>query len=299
MSAGGPELTENKIERTSVAAFQDYLRLAKPLAILPHLITATSAMFLAAKDLPALYTLLLTLTGGGLVVAASNTLNCYFDRELDGHMARTRSRPLPAGRITPQQALTFGIVTGAVGLYILGQFAGLPAAILAFIALVYYVFAYTLFLKWRAPWNVLIGSGVGGLTPLIGWVAVTNRLAATPFLLSAIIILWTLPHFWALAIFRRNDYEQAGIKALPSKGVTAMIITSSILLVAVSLLLAPTANLGFFYIGVASVLGIGFLYLALQMNQREPLSKAWRLHSYSIFYIALLFAAMIASKLAF
>lgn len=287
------------LERRSTTVLWDYLRLAKPRAILPHLITATSAMFLAVKGTPPLYTLLLTLIGGGLVAASSNTLNCYFDREVDRRMARTRSRPLPAGRITPQQALTFGIVIGAVGLLILGQFVGLAAAILAFVALVYYVFAYTLFLKWRAPWNVLIGSGVGGLTPLIGWAAVTNRLAATPFLLSAIIILWTLPHFWSLAVFRRTDYEQAGIKALPPKGVTAMIVTSSILLVAVSLLLALAADLGFFYLGVASVLGAGFLYLALRMNRRELLSSAWRFHSYSIFYIAFLFIAMIANEVAF
>jgi len=286
------------LDRTSTAVLRDYLRLAKPRAILPHLITAASAMFLAAKGIPPLHTLLLTLIGGGLVAAASNTLNCYFDRELDGRMARTRSRPLPAGRITPHQALTFGIVTGAVGLLILGQFVGLAAAILAFVALVYYVFAYTLFLKWHAPWNVLIGSGVGGITPLIGWVAVTNRLAATPFLLSAIIILWTLPHFWSLAVFRRTDYEQAGIKALPSKGVTATTITCSLLLVAVSLVLAWAADLGFFYLGIASVLGAGFLYLALRMSQGEALSAARRFHSYSILYVAVLFVAMIASEMA-
>jgi protoheme IX farnesyltransferase len=286
------------LERTSTKVLWDYLRLAKPRSILPHLITATSAMFLAVKGIPPLHTLWLTLIGGGLVAAASNTLNCYFDRELDGRMARTRSRPLPAGRITPQQALTFGIVIGSVGLLILGQFVGLPAAILAFIALVYYVFAYTLFLKWRTPWNVLIGSGVGGLTPLIGWAAVTNRLATTPLLLSAVVILWTLPHFWSLAVFRRADYEQAGIKALPPKGVTAAIITCSVLLVAVSLLLAPVADLGFPYFGVASVLGAGFLYQALQMKQREPLSTAWRFHAYSIFYITFLFIAMIANEVA-
>ena len=256
-------------------------------------------MFLAVKGIPPLSTLLLTLLGGGLVAAASNTLNCYFDRELDKRMARTRSRPLPAGRITPQQALAFGILTGAVGLLILGRFVGLAAAILAFTALAYYVFAYTLFLKWRAPWNVLIGSGVGGVTPLIGWLAVTDRLTATPFLLSAIIILWTLPHFWSLAVFRRTDYEQAGLDVLPSKGIAAATITCSVLLVAVSLWLARTADLGFFYLGVASVLGAGFLYLALRMNQRKRLSPAKRFYSYSIFYIAFLFIAMIASEAAF
>ena len=284
------------LDRGSTTVVRDYSRLAKPRAILPHLITASSAMFLAVKGVPPLHTLLLTLIGGGLVAAASNTLNCYFDRELDGRMARTRSRPLPAGRITPQQALSFGIGIGAVGLLILGEFVGLIAAILAFIALVYYVFAYTLFLKSRAPWNVLIGSGAGGLTPLIGWAAVTDRLAATPFLLSAIIILWTLPHFWSLAVFRRTDYEQAGINALPLKGVTVTTITCSVLLMAVSLWLARAADLGFFYLGVASVLGAGFLYLAFQMSQRERLSAARRFHSYSILYITFLFLAMIANE---
>jgi heme o synthase len=288
-----------KIERASGLVLWDYVRLAKPRSIVPHLITASSAMFLAVNGIPPLYTLFLTLIGGGLAAAASNTLNCYFDRELDGRMARTRSRPLPAGRIAPQQALVFGLAIGAAGLFILGQFVGLAAAALAFIALIYYVFAYTLFLKWRTPWNVLIGSGVGGLTPLIGWVAVTDRLEATPFLLSAIIILWTLPHFWSLAIFRRSDYEQAGIQALPPKGVYALIIASSVLLAAASLWLARAADLGTFYLGAASVLGAVFLYLALHLDQGKPSSSAWRFHSYSIFYVALLFLAMIASKLVF
>jgi protoheme IX farnesyltransferase len=284
-------------ERTSAAVLRDYLSLAKARAIVPHLITATSAMFLAAGGAPPLRTLLATLVGGGLVAAASNTLNCYLDRGLDARMARTRSRPLPAGRIAPLQALTFGLVLGVVGLLILARFVGLPAATLAFIALVYYVFPYTLFLKKRAPWNVLIGSGAGALTPLIGWVAVTDRLSATPFLLAAIIVLWTLPHFWALAAFRRADYEQAGIKALPSKGVTVATIACSVLLVGVSLALGPVAGLGFVYLGVAAVLGAGFLYLALRVRQRERLSAAKRFYSYSIFYIAFLFVAMIATAM--
>jgi protoheme IX farnesyltransferase len=286
------------LERRSTAVLRDYLGLTKPRTVLPHLITAASAMFLAVKGIPPLETLLLTLLGGGLVAAASNTLNCYFDRELDKRMARTRSRPLPAGRIAPQQALAFGILTGAGGLLILGRFVGLAPALLAFTALVYYVFAYTLFLKSRAPWNVVIGSGVGALTPLIGWLAVTDRLTATPFVLSAIIILWTLPHFWALALSRRADYRRAGIDALPSKGIAAATIACSVLLVAVSLWLAWAADLGFFYVGVASVLGTGFVCLALRMNQRESLSPAKWFYTYSIFYIAFLFAAMIANQVA-
>ena len=289
------------LDQTSAAVLRDYVRLAKPRAIVPHLITAAAAMFLTVKGTPPLDTLFLTLIGGGLVAAASNTLNCYFDRELDTRMARTRSRPLPAGRVAPQQALGFGIVIGAVGLLILGQFVGLISAIQAFIALVYYVFAYTLFLKWRAPWNVLIGSGVGGLTPLIGWAAVADGLTATPFLLSAIIVLWTPPHFWSLATFRRSEYEQAGITVLPTRGVAALTIACSVVLVAVSLWLARVAGLGFFYLGTASILGAVLLYLALRlasrMNRGESVSTARRFYFYSIVYIAFLFVAMIVNDM--
>jgi protoheme IX farnesyltransferase len=173
------------------------------------------------------------------------------------------------------------------------------AAVLAVIALVYYVLPYTLWLKRRTYWSVIIGSGIGAMTPLIGWVAVTNRIEPAPFLLSAIIILWTLPHFWTLAVFRQNDYEQAGLSVLPPKGVAAWIIACSFSLVAVTLLLAPAADLGLFYLVTALVLGAGFLYLALRMNRREPLRTAWRLYGYSIFYIALLFGAMIVDRLVF
>jgi protoheme IX farnesyltransferase len=284
---------------TSKVALKDYLRLTKPRAILPHFITATSAMCLAVSGLPQLNTLLLTLAGGGLVAAGSNTLNCYFDHELDGRMARTRCRPLPAGRLRPRQALVFGMSTGLVGLVVLGQFVNLAAAILAAAALVYYALIYTLLLKRHTRWSVLIGSGAGAITPLIGWVAVTSRIESTPFILSAIIILWTLPHFWTLAIFRRSDYEQAGLRVLPAGGVNSWIIACSLLLVATTLLFVPAAGLSYFYLGTASVLGSVFLYLALRMSRSKTLQTAWQLYSYSIFYISVLFGAMILDRSLF
>jgi protoheme IX farnesyltransferase len=283
-------------QRTSASLVRDYLSLAKVRTIGPHLLTATSAMLIAAEGRPPLHTLGLTLVGGGLVAAASNTLNCYLDRGLDARMRRTRSRPLPAGRIDPRSALTYGLITGMLGLLILVRFVGLAAAVLAFAALIYYVFAYTMLLKRRAPWNVLIGSGAGALTPLIGWVAVADRLTAAPFLLSAVIVLWTLPHFWALAIFRSGEYQRAGVRVLPSRGVTAGTVACSVLTAGVSLLLAWVARLDLFYLGTAAVLGTGFVFLALQMRRRGRLSEAKRFYRYSIVYITLLFVAMIVTE---
>jgi heme o synthase len=287
------------IQRVSAGNWIDYLRLGKPVAIIPHLITAASAMFLAVNGPPPLSTLILTLLGGGLVAAGANTINCYFDRELDKQMARTRLRPLPAGRLSPYQALTFGIITGAAGLLMLGQFVGLATAALALFALFYYACVYTLLLKTHSPWSILIGSGVGAITPLIGWIAVTRNIEATPFILSIIIVLWTLPHFWALAIFRQKDYEKAGIRVMPRNGVNVWIITSSILLVAVTILLKLVASLGLFYLLIAIVLGLGFIFLAMGLKHTGSLSKAWRLYVYSIFYIALLFTVIIVDRVAF
>lgn len=287
------------IGHTSMTVLMDYLRLAKPRAILPHFITAASAMCLAAKGAPPAFTLLFTLLGGGCVAAAANTFNSYLDRDIDALMARTRHRPLPSAQLSPNHALAFGISMGLIGVLILSGLVSWAAVTLAAIALVYYILPYTLWLKRRTQWSVLVGSGIGAMTPLIGWVAVTNRIEPTPFLLSVIIILWTLPHFWALAVFRRNDYEQAGLRVLPAKGVASWIIVCSLLLVAATFLLVPTADLGIFYLGTASVLGAGFLYLALRMNHREPLRTAWQLYGYSIFYIAFLFGAMIVDRLAF
>jgi protoheme IX farnesyltransferase len=231
------------------------------------------------------------------VAAAANTFNSYLDRDIDALMARTRHRPLPSGKLRPNHALAFGVSIGLVGVAILGGLVSWVAAMLAVVALVYYVLPYTLWLKRRTYWSVIIGSGIGAIPPLIGWAAVSHRIELTPFLLSAIIILWTIPHFWTLAICRRDDYEQAGLRILPEKRVASWIIACSSLLVATSLLLVPVADLGLSYMGTAGLLGAGFLYLALRMNDGGPLLRAWHLYGYSIFYIAFLFGAMIIDRL--
>jgi protoheme IX farnesyltransferase len=274
-----------------------YLSLAKPRGILPHFITAAAAMFLAAGGTPPVFVLTFTLLGGGLVAAAANTLNSYLDRDIDALMTRTRHRPLPSGYIRPGHALAFGVILGLAGILILDIFINRTAALLAVIALTYYVLPYTVWLKRRTYWSVIVGSGIGAIPPLIGWAAITPKFELTPFLLSAIIILWTLPHFWTLAVFRRDDYARAGLRMLPEKGMAWWIIVPSLALVAVTLVLIPAAGMGLIYTVTACVLGALFMYPALRMGRKDNLRTAKALYAYSVFYIAAIFGVMIIDRI--
>jgi protoheme IX farnesyltransferase len=182
------------------------------------------------------------------------------------------------------------------GVSILSLFVNWQSATLAVVALFYYA-AYTMFLKRRSFWAAVIGSGVGAMPPLIGWVSVTQRVEITPIMLSLIVVLWTLPHFWSLATFRRRDFERAGLKVMPARGAAWWIIASSCLLVPTSLVLAPVARLSALYLAVASVLGIGLLGLAVTMVRGAPERDALRLYRYSILYIAVLFPAIMLGKI--
>ena len=212
-------------------------------------------------------------------------------------MPRTQRRPLAANRLKPYQALAFAIITGFSGLVILSRLISLAAAALALAALAYYVLVYTIWLKRRTYWSSLIGSGAGAFSPLIGWVAVTGRVALAPFLLAAIIILWTPPHFWSLAIFRRKEYASAGLEVIPARYAARWIFISSILLVAVTLVLGSVAGLGLLYFVAASLLGLGLLGLAVFLWHSENSPAGRRLFFYSILYLVLLFGAIIVDVL--
>ena len=202
-------------------SWRDYAALTKPRVVLLHLVTTAAAMFLAAGGLPRLSILTATLLGGALVAGAANVLNCYFDRDIDKMMARTLRRPLPAGRLSPDQAFTFGLIAGIAGVWVLTRFVGIGVAALAVAAMIYYVLLYTLLLKRRSSWSTVFGSGAGAFPPLIGWLAVTGRIELTPFLLFGIVALWSPPHFWSLAIFRRREYETAGLQVTPGRAYPA------------------------------------------------------------------------------
>ncbi len=276
----------------------DYLALTKPRVVLLHIVTAGAALFLAANGPPRAGLLAATLFGGALMAGAANALNCYFDRDIDALMERTARRPLPAGRVNPGQALLAALIIGMAGFAILQIYAGWKPAALSLGALVYYSFVYTLMLKRQTVWSTLAGSGAGAFPPVIGWVAVTGHISAAPFLLFAIIVLWTPPHFWSLAIFRQRDYAGAGLTMAPAKSAPFWALGFGVGLLAATLGLVPLAGLGHLYMGVA--LGLGLILIALATGMtfgREKLKFARRLYVYSIIYLALLFTAMVVDKM--
>ena len=276
-----------------------YISLIRPKAIIPHIITAAAAMFLAAGGWPPIFELAFTLLGGAAVAAAANTFNSYLDRDIDAIMERTRNRPLPSGHMKPERALVLGAVLGLLGTFILISFVNWIPAVLAVVALTYYILPYTLWLKRRTYFGAVIGSGVGAITPFIGWTAVSPGITPTPFLLAAVVIFWTIPHFWSLAVFRRTDYERAGLRVLPVKGAFTWIVSSSSLTIAATVLLAILAGLSIFYLGAILVLGTGLLILAIKMSRSESKAAARQLYRYSIVYIAVAFSAMIINTIVF
>ncbi len=287
------------IERASTApVLKDYLSLFKPRVVLLHVITAAAAMVLAARGWPSLAVLVCTLAGGGLVAGASNALNCYLDRDIDRIMVRTRRRPLPSGRLSPSQALAFSGIMASIGLFILTVWVNWIVALIAVGALIYYVVVYTLWLKRWTFWSSIASSGVGAFPPLIGWLAVTGKIEMTPLILGLIIVFWTPPHFWSLAIFRRQDYEKAGLKVIPSRYTAWWIIGFSFLLVSISLWLIKVADLGLIYSTSAIVLGLILLVLTAQLQLKENAPSSRRLYLYSVFYLLILFAAMMTDRIA-
>ena len=289
-------MTTSTVTLRRIGYFAGYLDLAKPKSIIAHLITAAAGVVLAAGGRPQVDILVFTLGGGACLAAAANALNSYLDRDIDALMLRTSRRPLPSGRVAPDRALGLGAGLGAVGMLILGLWVNWLSAAIAVAALAYYGL-YTLFLKRRSRWAAVAGSGAGALPPLIGWVAVTNRIEMTPLVLSLMIALWTLPHFWALAIYRREDFERAQLRVMHAKGVFGSIAGCSLLLTAASLLLWRVAHLGPIYLTVASLLGSGLLGLALTLRRGDKTAAARRLYGYSIAYIAVIFAAMIVDTI--
>jgi len=253
-------------------------------------------MIVANEGMPSLTLILLTLLGGTLAAAGANTINCYIDRDIDGIMARTRERPLPAGTIAPTSALMFGILLGTISFVILAVGVNLLSAALALAALAFYVLVYTIWLKRSTVQNIVIGGAAGAMPPLVGWAAVTGSLGWPALVLFGIIFLWTPPHFWALAMRYRNDYARAGVPMLPvvrGEDETArQIVGYSVVLVATTLLLVPVAGMGVLYFVAALALGGWFLWLAIRLFRERTPQSCRALFTYSLAYLALLYVVM-------
>ncbi|TMK15987.1 MAG: protoheme IX farnesyltransferase, partial [Actinobacteria bacterium] len=241
-------------ERTAV-----YFQLTKPRIIVLLLVTTVPAMVIAARGVPSGWLVLGTLFGGTMAAGSANAINCYYDRDIDERMARTRKRPLPAHRVSPDLALEFGIVLGVVSFLFLARAVNLLAALLAVSAILFYVFVYTMGLKRSTPQNIVIGGAAGAVPVLVGWAAVTGRVEVPALMLFAIVFIWTPPHFWALAMKFERDYREAGVPMLPvvagMKATQRQILLYSLVLFAATLAFAPVGRMGMVYLASALALG--------------------------------------------
>ena len=278
-----------------------YVALTKPRIIELLLVTTVPTMVVAARGLPAAGLVLATLVGGTLAAGGANAINMYVDRDIDRIMKRTRGRPLVTGEIEPSHALVFALVLEAVAFATLWSLVNPLSAVLAVGATLFYVFVYTLWLKRTSTNNIVIGGAAGAVPVLVGWSAVTGRLGLAPFVLFALIFVWTPPHFWALAIRYREDYAAAEVPMLPAVASLAdtavRIELYTVALVVTSLVFAPVAHMGGLYVAAAGVLGAVFLLHAEQLRREPTPKRAMRLFAWSITYVTLLFSAMALDQL--
>ena len=278
-----------------------YVRLTKPRIILLLLVTTVPAMVLAARGLPSPWLILATLAGGTVAAGSANAINCYLDRDVDEVMRRTRRRPLPAHQVSPESALRFGYVLGAVSFLFLSIAVNVLAASLALSAIAFYVFVYTLWLKRTTTQNIVIGGAAGAVPALVGWAAVTGSVGLPAGVLFAIVFVWTPPHFWALALRYREDYASAGIPMLPvvrgPEETRRQILLYSLVLFATTLVLYPVGHMGPAYLGTAVVLGGLFVYRALRLWRERTPALAMSLFKFSIAYLAFLFVAVAADAM--
>jgi len=273
---------------------RDFWALTKPRVVALIVFTAVVGMFLATPGLPGWRPLILGSLGIWLAASGAAAINQILDARIDAQMARTMYRPLPRGRLTEIQALIFALILAAISMLILSVWVNVLTAVLTFASLIGYAVIYTLFLKRATPQNIVIGGAAGAAPPVLGWTAVTGTLDPHALLLFLIIFIWTPPHFWALAIFRRADYEKVSIPMLPiTHGVVVTrwhILAYTVILFMVTLLPYLTGMASFFYLGGAVVLGLGFLYYAIRLMNPPDELFALKTFNYSILYLAALFA---------
>ncbi len=279
----------------------DYISLTKPKVISLLLLTTLAAMFITGQGLPGLALIFWTMLGGYLAAGGAGAINCAFDEDIDINMGRTSRRPVPAGRISRRNAMAFGLTLTIAAIAVLWFFTTPLAAVFAAIGAVYYALFYTRWLK-RGTWqNIVIGGGAGSIPPLVGWTAVTGTLDMAAVLLFVIIFYWTPPHFWALALVKQKDYARAGVPMLPvvagETETNYQVLLYSLLMFAVSLLLVPIGAMGSIYLISAVLLGGLFLHYAWRMWRGEGQAAIWGMYKYSLLYLALLFAAMVADRL--
>jgi heme o synthase len=282
---------------------RDFLMLTKPVVVALLLVTTFAGMVIGKQAWPSFTLAFWTLLGGAMAAGGSGAINQYIDRNDDGKMQRTEKRPLPAGRLTPGEALAFGMAMCISSFYLTVAFVNLLAALLVLAGIIYYVLLYSIFLKKATVQNIVIGGGAGAIPPLVGWAAATGSLNFPSLFLFAVVFMWTPPHFWSLALVRRKDYARAGVPMLPvvrgERETRWQILIYTLELVGLSLLL-PVFGLGKgLYIVAALALGGLLLVSAWRVWKKGGNKTAWKMYRYSSMYLAFLFFALMADRLLF
>jgi len=276
---------------------KNYYELCKPNVVLMMLITALVGSLLASKTLAPLSLIAFAMLGIGLCASSAAAINQIIDRKADANMNRTENRPIPQGEVSPINASIFAFILASLGAVILVIYVNTLTALLTLASLIGYAFVYTVYLKRATPQNIVIGGLAGAAPPLLGWTAVTNSVDPNSLLLVLIIFAWTPPHFWALAIHRREDYAKENIPMLPvTHGVQftkLQIILYTIILILVSLLPFVVMMSGILYLISALILGVIFLYYAVRLYFDEANALAFPTFVYSIYYIFIIFAALL------
>jgi protoheme IX farnesyltransferase len=274
----------------------DYVTLTKPKVQSLLLLTTITTMYVAGD--PSLALVFWTVLGGSLASGGAGAVNHFYDRDIDAQMARTATRPVPAGRIAPRAALTFGIVLAALSFGELWLAVNLLAAALALSGFLGYVFVYTIWLKRSTPQNIVIGGAAGAVPPLVAWAAVTGQVELTALYLFAIVFYWTPPHFWALSLLMKDEYARVGVPMMPvvrgEAETRGLILLYTVLLVALTLMPVVFGYFALLY-GVAALgLGGGFIWLSYRLWREGQRRSALRAYLFSLAYLAALFCAMVA-----
>ncbi len=289
--------SENSIAAAAPPRWRLYYQLTKPRVVMLIVLTSVVGSLLAVPGLPPLDLLLLGNLGIGLAAASAATLNQMLDARIDAHMARTRTRPLPTGGLTERDALLFAAVLGVASMLVLWLFVNALTALLTFASLIGYAVIYTLWLKRATPQNIVIGGAAGAAPPVLGWAAITNSVEPHALLLFLIIFAWTPPHFWALAIARRDDYAKVDIPMLPvTHGVEFTrlhVLLYTIILGVVTLLPWLTGMCGLIYLVVAIGLNAAFLTYAVKLKRSARKELPMKVFHFSVQYLMWLFLALL------
>ncbi len=282
---------------------RSYNQLTKPRIIPLLLITTAASMWIASEGQVDSFKLLITLLGGTLAAASAQVMNCIYDRDIDYEMLRTRTRPIPSGRVQSSHALIFAVVLAVISFSLFLLYINLLSGLLAMSGIVFYMLVYTHFLKRNTPQNIVIGGAAGSIPPLVGWAAVTGDLSWAPWILFAIIFLWTPPHFWALALMIKDDYAQVNVPMMPviegEESTVRQIWWYTLLVIPCTLLLVyPVGVSGWLYGVIAVLLGAIFIKKTWLLKQ-YPFDKdmAKSLFKFSILYLMLLCTAMVVDSL--